>query len=471
MYKRFSLMAKTLVIAVLAAGVVWFLLDQYQSRIIRKVFLSYLDKTLTEKAGLDRRHFDRYLNFHVTALKVIVSQKKLYDYLSVQENIHSLSAKDPVYWNKYPPWFPSRSTLRTLIVIRHAVLFDENYNALEVFQGRGESALPRQFLSPSTLILEESNHQVYMTEIDKFPFAIRSMPVQFSADSKKYTIMLIAPLDDQFLQDSHVTTHQNNLVALFDMDRLTVLASDHPDVLPQGASISSVEKEYKIIGKSFFDRGGSTLQVQFSSLLAKDEYLELSNAFLNLERKSRAILALVLITILTGIIYWITRKIHAFTENIFHVAKESEITISSASHVDEFLMLEDSFSSFSAEILQSRQVLKSEKEILEQTQRELLNKTKEINAHREKLQGALDNISNLIRQTTTKGTFSVRFENENLTKCYTVLIWLTLSRLNTPSPLLFFVKKKFVFLSAHNQRRDHHVSTVDHSDMLGLVTV
>jgi len=38
--------------------------------------------------------------------------------------------------------------------------------------------------------------------------------------------------------------------------------------------------------------------------------------------------------------------------------------------------------------------------------------------------------------------------------------------------LLFFVKNKITsFISLHSQRRGHHVSTVDHSDMLGLGTV
>ncbi len=52
------------------------------------------------------------------------------------------------------------------------------------------------------------------------------------------------------------------------------------------------------------------------------------------------------------------------------------------------------------------------------------------------------------------------------------LIWLTFSRENMPFLIFFvFITKITLFLSLHNQRRDHHVSTVDHSDILGLVTV
>jgi signal transduction histidine kinase len=421
MLQKIPLTPKTLFISTLAALTIWLFLDRQQSANIRAIFLTQLDNALTEKAESDRLQFDRYLNMHLQTLRIVGMQEQLLDYLAAKAENKSTQGGIPLNWNRTPPWFPPNSVLRSLIVIRHALLFDDTGQLLEEYQSHGAQPLPPQVLHPSDLLFRNSLEQLYMTGIDGSPYVLCSIRVQPKNTADSYTIMLVSPLDDEFLQDSQGGAPQGNLVALIDMDKLRVLASDHPEILPPGLPLATIKQKYKVLGKSFFDRGASTLQIQFSSLLKVDEYEGLSGKFLAMERRYRAVLAALLVFTFVAIIFWVTGQVKALTMAMVRSAKDEGIKINSRGRGDELLILQESFHSFSKEILQSRRQLRQEKDNLEAAQERLAEKNAEIDSNRIKLQEALDNISNLIRQTTLDGSFQVRFENNaNLQKCYEV---------------------------------------------------
>jgi signal transduction histidine kinase len=418
MLRKISLTPKTLLIAFLAALAVWSILDRQQSNNIQTIFFRQFDKELTAKAEQDRNQFDRYLQMHLQTLRIIGLQARLQSHLADMGKSKQVDAGHSRYYTKEPPWFPPRSVLRPLIVIRYLLLFDEDYQPLEVFQKKGARPLPEQLLHPSLLIRQVSLNQLYMTDINNFPYVISSIQVPVKNDAVNYTLMIISPLDDEFLQDSQVMARQNSLVALIDPKKKSVLASDHPESLPRGTSLSTVQQNYKVLGKSFFDYGASSLQVQFSSMLSLHEYEEISREFLSQERYYRFILASVLLVVFLGIIFWVTRHIKMLTRTISKSAHEAGIQLGHTSKGDEFVVLQESFNHFSSEIMQSRKQLFEEKIVLKKAQEKLTEKNEEISTNRKKLQDALENISSLIRQTTRDGSFQVRFDNKAVTKCY-----------------------------------------------------
>lgn len=421
MLKKISLTPKILLITTFAALTVWFFLDRQQSKSIRAIFLHQFDQALGAEAELNRRQFDRYLLLHVQTLRIIGLQEQLQNHLDAKAKDQQLTLSPSAEQQKEPPWFPPRSVLRSLIVIRHALLFDEAGQLREAYRSPGDQPLPAQLRQPSALIRQESLNQLYMTTIDELPYVLSSIEIPGKNAPRRATIMLVSPLDDQFLQDSQGEARQNKVVALIDMDKLRVLASDHPEIMPSGTPLSTIEQHYKILGKSFFDYGASSLQTQFSSMLKLEEYEELSREFLAQERRYRFILAAVLLMVFIAISCWITRQIKALTGAIAGSAQEAEIKVNRPKRGDELLVLQESFEIFSKEILQSRRQLLTEKSKLERTQEQLAEKNQEINTNRQKLQAALDNISALIRQTTVDGSFQVRFENAHLQKCYEII--------------------------------------------------
>src|SRR5512134_1339893 len=81
MLQRLSLMAKMLLVTLLAASAVFAGLDFIQARRLKETLYGQLEKRLQQQAIEDRLRFHSYVNAHRRAVKLLASQMSFMDYL------------------------------------------------------------------------------------------------------------------------------------------------------------------------------------------------------------------------------------------------------------------------------------------------------------------------------------------------------------------------------------------------------
>ena len=144
-----------------------------------------------------------------------------------------------------------------------------------------------------------------------------------------------------------------------------IIASDRPDVLPSGTTLSSLGKDYIVIGKSFFDWGASDLTLQLMTFMSNRQFKKINDAIVVTERAQRAAIALALSVSFALIIYWITWHLQRITNMILDVSRDKlNIEPRIAGKGDELHILENQFRNFTEEILESRDQLKKQAEEL-----------------------------------------------------------------------------------------------------------
>ncbi len=350
--QRISLTVKmvflTVIVGLCAGGV----LDYFQGRTVRSIFMAQLEERLSIEAQEDRIRFDNYVKAHHQAVKLLTSQKRLMDYIGSEEWMN----RSQVRFHLQPPsWLPRTSVLRALIRIRHSLLLDEDGKTWEVYQGIPEP-LPESLLHPTELLRQLSYNQSFMTTIEGNPYLISSEFLNDNEGRTIATLMLASPLDKEFLIASQGTYHGRIFAllnfALVSGERPAILISTEPDQLPSGMLIDDLKERYLVTGESLFDYGASDLLLGFASFVSVDEVEELASSVMARDRGQRAITVFILIAAFGLIMFWVTRRIgrltvrvSEFTEEVLHGTPQKK------AYGDEMARLEERYQSLTEEVI------------------------------------------------------------------------------------------------------------------------
>jgi signal transduction histidine kinase len=345
----------TVMVGLCAGGV----LDYFQGRTVRNIFMEQLKERFSLEAQEDRIRFDNYVKAHHEAVKLLTSQKRLIDYIGSEEWTKHSEVK---FYRQPPPWLPRTSVLRALIRIRHALLLDENGKAWGIYQGIPES-LPTALLHPTELLRQLSYNQSFMTTIEGKPFLVSSESLRDDNGMTIATLMLASPLDREFLLASQGTYHGRIFAllnfALLTGERPAVLISTEPDQLPTGVLVDDLKNRYLVTGESLFDYGASDLLLGFASFVPLEEVESLAGSVISRDRQQRAISISILIAAFGLIMFLITRRIGRltarvsdFTERVLHG------TPLRTAYGDEIARLEEGYQRLTEEVISSQEIIR-----------------------------------------------------------------------------------------------------------------
>jgi len=347
----------TIIIGFMAGGV----LDYFQTRTVRNIFMKQLEERFSIEAQEDRIRFDNYVKGYHQAVKLLSSQKRLVDYIDSKEwTNHS-----KVRFHRLPPeWLPRTSVLRALVRIRHALLLDAEGKAWEIYQSVPES-LPEALLHPTALLRQLSYNQSFMTSIEGRPFLISSESLSDVEGNTIATLMLASPLDKEFLIASQGTYHGRIFAllnfALVSGEKPDVLISTEPEILPTGALLEDLKKSYLVTGESLFDYGSSDLLLGFASFVPKSEIEALADSVIARDREQRAITVFILSAVFGLIMFGVTKRIgnlssrvSDFTEKVLHGRPQKKY------YGDELDRLEERYQSLTEEVVSSQEIIRRE---------------------------------------------------------------------------------------------------------------
>jgi len=311
--KKIPLALKVLILTLLTSGAVWLVLDHFQTIKLRDLFIAKLAEDLQIHAKQDREYFDKHIQKIHQAAKLITAQ---YDFQSYVFNTGWSQNKDIKYHTEIPTWLPSSSTLRAFFNARYALLINEKAQVCEVYLNAPEYP-PEILLKPSNLLQKLSHAQSFMTDIQGFPHVLSSESIKDSTENTVATLMLVSPIDSDFLMASQTDMHLETIIALLTGNAQKILASSNPDLLVEGAFVTDFEDKFLMTGtSSFLDYGASTLTLQFASFIDTERAYHVADYMSAESHKQKAILVLILISIFVMLTLWITQRIRRMTRRI-----------------------------------------------------------------------------------------------------------------------------------------------------------
>ncbi|MBF0629069.1 MAG: PAS domain S-box protein [Magnetococcales bacterium] len=363
MLKRLPLTWKALVATVLVATATWSLLDVIQTDHLRAIFQSRLSTVLGEKASANRILFDNHIRAYHQSVRLLAAQKSFLDHIATLATPPEPETR-PIHHDRPPPWLPRASVLRGFTPLPILLLLDHNGLVREIYQGQSAPP-PRELLEPTPLLMELSHNQTFLTAIAATPYLITSETVLDSHGEPKATLMLAAPLNDEFLSRFQGPVGRyTGLVALLEGENQTIIATNQPDILPSGVPLAQTSERFLVSGHSFFDYGSSDLLLQLVTLESTETLESLLRSILSTERRQRFITAAALIISCLLIMVWITRNIEQITRDIVDFSRNvlDAKTRAPIEQRDELQTLRSRFLQLTTEIISTRDTLKTELE-------------------------------------------------------------------------------------------------------------
>ncbi|WP_349649018.1 SpoIIE family protein phosphatase [Candidatus Parabeggiatoa sp. HSG14] len=319
MFKNISLTLKIFVFTLLIGTVVWIILDYIQGKDIQQLLFAELTEELEIHAKEDRTIFDRYIQSHNQATKLIISQQRFQTYVSNSK----LDNQGIKHHYRLPSWLPTSSVVRTFFFARFAILIDNDGIVREIYHHFPEE-LPQTLKKPSALLQKLSHNQSYMTTIEEMPYIISSRHFKDNEGQTVATLMLASPIDDEFLIDANGSFSRDGVVVtLLDGEASRIIASSDPDLLPTNTLVETLEKIYIKTGASFFDYGASDIDAQFASFMRIERAYHLSNKIIKKSYEQRAFFAVVLILSFVLLTVWIAQRIKSVTKQVVVFSRES----------------------------------------------------------------------------------------------------------------------------------------------------
>ncbi len=314
MLNRIPLTIKALLATALVATAIWSVLDVIQTKHLRTIFQARLSAVLGEKATANRIFFDNHIRAYHQTVKLLASQRNFQDYIS---NWSTNTKPDTIIHHDRPPiWLPRSSILRGFTPIPLLLLIGPNGAVREIYQGQSDPP-PNALMEPTPLLMELSHNQTFLTSIAGSAFLITSEAILNTESELQATLMLAAPLNDDFLSRLQGPVGRyTGLVTLLEGENQTIIASNQPHILPSGVPLAKTAGRFLISGHSFFDYGSSDLQLQLVTLESTETLESLVQSILATERRQRFITAAALIISCLLIIIWITRNIEQITHDI-----------------------------------------------------------------------------------------------------------------------------------------------------------
>ncbi|MFC1769809.1 PAS domain S-box protein, partial [Nitrospirota bacterium] len=363
--RRTSLTVKTLLVTLVVGTLVWFLIDMQQTRELKKTFHSQLLEKLDDLTEWDRVQFHKHLRAHDKAARIIATQKRLIDYMISleQEGWETNVTHKTTYYRDPPKWYPKASVARAFINARYALILDPMGRVREVYQSKG--GLPKSIYSDPNILSTLSHTDSIMTNFEDIPYMISSKVVEGQDGRNIGKIVLITPINSEFLINAEGVHTEGHLLALLTGTPPVIIASSRPDIIPPGTSEESLLKDYVLSGKNFFDYGASDLTARMITMMSTSEVKERTMEFVSRGRRNIAITAVIFILTFMVIMLFIARRINHLAAKVasFSVAALGPRKIK-VTKGDQLMMLEDQFGQISNEVLESQVALKLSEKIV-----------------------------------------------------------------------------------------------------------
>lgn len=320
-FQRLPLPLFALVIGLAAGAATWLVVDRVQTRALSKIFNEALDNQLHQVARESLIHFDEHRRSFVYLARLLANHRGMASYLD--PIIWWASEDDLKTYEEHPPWLPREKVWRDLAQPSHLILADMKGGLREHYSLDG-AELPDSLLADSAVYLAASEQRAFLTTLDDTPYLVVSEPVQDAGFYPMGSLVLLVPLDHDFLAAAQQAVRPSqSVVAIIDPDAHVILSSSDPFTLDAGVSLESLADDYVVTAQSFFDYDDSDLNMLFATLMPVSYFRETGQAVLDLERRQRAMGAGGIIAVFVMLIVLISSRLNATLQRLHEFASKA----------------------------------------------------------------------------------------------------------------------------------------------------
>jgi two-component system sensor kinase FixL len=313
--RRIPMPLMSVIIGLFCGLVVWAMLDQVQPQALRSIFLEELKSRLNQQARETLIRFDNYVLTHTSTARLLANHRQLANYL------------EPIYWYKgdadpakyyqsTPPWLPSSTLWQSLVRPSHILLLDSDQRTREIYQ-LGDRNLPVELTGTNELLLSERRVQASLTTLGDRPYLLISETAEDATGTVMGSLMLVAPIDEQFLAASQQGVSSNGvMVGILDADEQRFLASSDQKRLGPQSPLEKVETNFLVTAQSFSEYDGSTLNLQFATLVPHSVVEAMRERVAGLERRQRLVAAFTFVSVFTLVFFLLSERLNRILQRI-----------------------------------------------------------------------------------------------------------------------------------------------------------
>jgi two-component system sensor kinase FixL len=309
--RRVPMPVISILVGLVAGLAVWGVLDQIQSRAIKKI----TDKELQVRLDLQAREslirFDEYMDSYAVTARLLANHRSLAEYLGPLFWFPEEVVEPVVYREFHPPWLTDFIDRDALAAPSHILLVDTRGQIREMFQS-GSTELPQELLEGvGEQFRDISEVRAVVTRFEDDPYLVVSDSIEDKGGYRMGSLILVVPINDEFLAASqHGLSSGRAAVALVDADEQLILASIDPEILIPGTKLSDWQDTYLVTSQSLPEYEGSDWNLQFATFIPDDSVKKMGSQVRNFERQQRVRAAIVYILVFTLVIYLVSARLN-----------------------------------------------------------------------------------------------------------------------------------------------------------------
>ncbi len=314
--RRIPLPVLAILVGLFAGLVVWGALDRIQGDAVRRLFQDELRLRLEQRSRENLIRFDQYLANYAATTRLLANHRRLALYLDPLFWFDDEQVEPKLYKGFRPYWLPDFIQRNALTPPSQVLLVDLRGRIREIYQS-GTAGLPKDF-GPrvSDQFLDESRVRTVLTRFGDRPYLIVSDAADDASGYGMGYLVLVIPVDAQFLNASQQGGEQADLVALIDADDQRILASTDPAALIPGTQADAWRDRYLITSQSFSQYEGADLNILFGTFMSREMVAGMSARVRQLDKRQRLISALVFIGVFTLVIYLVSARLNRMLRRI-----------------------------------------------------------------------------------------------------------------------------------------------------------
>ncbi|MCB1859063.1 MAG: PAS domain S-box protein, partial [Gammaproteobacteria bacterium] len=177
----------------------------------------------------------------------------------------------------------------TLIKPGQVLLVDRGGRVREIYN-LGARQLPKALLTVDERFLSESRVQSYLTVLQDTPYLLVSETVEDGTGTDMGYLVMVAPIDNEFLRASQQGASASDVViGMLDADEQRFLATSDPASVMTASSVEHAAERFVITAQSFFAYEGSSINLQFVTLIPRSSVEAIHRRVEGVERRQRLI--------------------------------------------------------------------------------------------------------------------------------------------------------------------------------------
>ncbi|MBW9256239.1 MAG: PAS domain S-box protein [Candidatus Thiodiazotropha sp. (ex. Lucinisca nassula)] len=352
--------ALSLLVGILCGLLMWLVLEPIQDRRLANLFHDELVGRLDVRAVETRQRFEHFLQEWRRVGSGLSNHWRIKNYLgSTVWHESRNSETQAILHQQTPEWLDPGYPKLNSIEPKHVVLLDNRATPREIYQKQ-----PLSFDLDQLFEFYSGRNEALVTLIDQVPYLLVWSNVSYLEDDLAAVLLLIVPVDDQFLLESQsMTNDSDTLIALVDANTLKLLSSSNREMIARDSHLNDWHENYLLTSQAITRFQSMEQSLLFTTLVSRDAVEETILSITKLAQQDRVLATLVYIIVFSVIFYLISAKISHVLVRISRFGQQAlGIEQPVTKKGNQLLLLEDWVKAFFRQLISARDTLRNRQE-------------------------------------------------------------------------------------------------------------